>query len=142
MRATYFFSGFSKEQIKRGRALLAEAGAPVEEMRFVPVDDEILQAKVEELLLWFDNHEQPEIIDAVAGLKAVIMAVDSREQGLHAMRIYKSILEDPSEPAFAMVTQTSLVWPLADYLEHIHKEHEYMKTHNPADDPDMKRIDS
>jgi hypothetical protein len=37
-----------------------------------------------------------------------------------------------------MITETASTWTFQNYFEHLMKEHEYMKTHSPKNDPDMK----
>ena len=140
MSEIFLFRGFTKEQIEEGRNILAGKGEKLEELIFVPADSKMLETNVEELLNEADSMGQQAAKDSIEGLKTVIMAVASQDKALTIMRTYKSILKDPSEPAFAMITPTSLTWSLGYYMDHIHKEHEFMKTHNPADDPDMKKI--
>jgi hypothetical protein len=74
------------------------------------------------------------------GQRVVLMAVTQKERAVTVMRAVKSVSEDPQDIVFAMVTQTALQWTLQEYIDHISEEHEYMKTHNPADDPDMKKV--
>jgi hypothetical protein len=140
MSEIFLFRGFSKEQIVEGQQVLADKGENLTELIFVPASHEMLQINVEELLNMIEKKGQQTLTDATEGLKTVIMAVSSQEKALTIMRTYKSLLKDPTEPAFAMITSTSLTWTLGYYMDHIHKEHEFMKTHNPADDPDMKKI--
>lgn len=140
MSEIFIFRGFSAGQIEKGRRLLAEKGESLDELIFLPASKEMVDENVEVLLNRADATGQTDLTDAAEGKKTVIMAVQSQERALQIMRLYKGLLEDPSEPAFAMVTPTSLSWSLGYYMDHVHKEHGYMKTHNPADDPDMKKI--
>ncbi|OQX28529.1 MAG: hypothetical protein B0D92_08435 [Spirochaeta sp. LUC14_002_19_P3] len=70
---------------------------------------------------------------------ALIAGADKRE-AIILTRCFKSVLPQGADPAFAMVTKTGLTWTVGKYLAHIRKEHDFMKTANPADDPDMKAI--
>ncbi len=68
---------------------------------------------------------------------ALISGADKRSAVI-LMRCFKQVLPKDSDPAFAMVTETGLTWTVEEYLTHIRKEHVFMKTANPADDPDMR----
>ncbi|MBN2628028.1 MAG: DUF3783 domain-containing protein [Spirochaetales bacterium] len=135
----YLFRGFSPEEIEKGKATLAARQIDLTELLFIPVSEAMMNERMEELLnrLEIDPAVKGE---AAPGLKTVIMATGSQEKALQVMRAIKAVLADPAEPAFAMVTQTSLTWTLGYYMDHVHKEHDYMKTHNPANDPDMRKI--
>ena len=76
----------------------------------------------------------------IDGKRVVFMAVYSKERAITIMRAVKSVSADPGDIIFAMITETALKWTLQHYLDHVAEEHEYMKTHNPANDPDMKKI--
>ena len=135
----YLLRGFSPEEIENSKATLFARHIDLQELLFIPVSEAMMSVKVEELLNRLEK--DPAVNEEPAqGLKTMIMATGSQEKALQVMRAFKSVLTDPAEPAFAMVTQTSLSWTLGYYMEHVHKEHDYMKTHNPADDPDMKKI--
>jgi hypothetical protein len=63
-----------------------------------------------------------------------------RQQVLQVMRSFKAVLPDPQEMIFAVITDTARTWTFGDYIGHLGMEHEYMKTRNPDDDPDMKKM--
>ena len=56
------------------------------------------------------------------------------------MRSFKSVLPGDADPAFALITETGMDWTVAEYLDHIRKEHDYMKTADPSKDADMKEV--
>ncbi len=75
-----------------------------------------------------------------SGYRMVIVLAQDKEPVLQIMRSFKKVLPDPQNVIFAMVTREALSWTFEDYFDHLAKEHEYMKTHSPANDPDMKRM--
>ncbi len=139
MSEIYLFRGFSTEEIDKGKAILASRKEDLGDMVFLPASSAMLGENVEALLNRIDS-APPARDDDAAGSKAVIMATGSQEKALRVMRAFKAAMADPGEAAFAMVTRTSLAWTLGYYMDHVTKEHIYMKTHNPAEDPDMKKI--
>ena len=139
MAEIFLFRGFDKSEIEDGKIRLASQGEDLTNMKFVPATPGMLDENVEELLNRIEDGSSETGGDA-AGEKTVIMAVSSQEKALKVMRAFKGILNEPGSAAFAMITPTSLTWTLGYYMDHVSKEHEYMKTHNPADDPEMKKI--
>lgn len=145
MSEIILFKGFSKNQISSGKNVLAGKIDNHENITLVSVSEDMKNRNVEVLLdmiledstkhdysaLNEDNEEKN---------KVVIMAVASQERAFSVMRAYKSILDKPADAAFAMVTQNSLEWTLDYYIKHVSKEHEYMKTHDPSKNKDMKQV--
>lgn len=146
MSEIFLFKGFTKDEIEAGKSALVEKGKDLQDLIFVPAGSAMMEANVEELLTKIDGEGSHKANDLPlyqlkeGESKVVIMAVGSQDKAISVMRAYKSILEDPTQAAFAMVTESSLTWTLGYYMDHVSKEHEYMKTHNPATDPDMKKI--
>jgi hypothetical protein len=70
--------------------------------------------------------------------RVVLINSQDREQVIKVLRSFKKVLPQPQDVIFAMITETALTWRFQDYVEHLSKEHEYMKTHAPQHDPDMK----
>ena len=131
--------GFTKSQA--GKALEGLASDAKEfKTSFVPMSDEMQEMNMDVLLDSLFEGKPPGGGPLREGHRVVIMAVSSQERALAIMRAVKAVSEDPQDIVFAMVTQTSLSWTLQTYIDHVSEEHEYMKTHNPADDPDMKKI--
>ena len=139
MSEIFLFRGFEEEDILKGKNQLASQGVDLQDMVFIRADEKMLEENVEALLTRIDR-EGAESAGGAPGSMAVIMAVQSQEKALTVMRAFKKILPEAGKPAFAMITPTSLTWTLGYYMDHVTKEHEYMKDHNPADDPDMKKI--
>ena len=101
----------------------------------------MISLKMEEILNRISEGEMVEGKVLTEGRRVVFMGVSSQERAVTLMRGIKSVSDNPGDIAFAMITQTALGWSLQEYVDHVCAEHEYMKTHNPADDEDMKRID-
>lgn len=70
---------------------------------------------------------------------AIVYALD-KQTVFTLMKCMKQVVADTSKVIFAMVTEKAAGWTCSYYLQHLGKEHEYMKTHSPADDPDMKPV--
>lgn len=131
--------GFTKDQAGKALQVLSEEGGEFK-TSFAPMTDSMLDQKVERVMESLFEGKAPEGSPLREGHRVVIMAVSSQQRAISIMRAVKSQSADPGDIVFAMVTQTALQWTLAEYIDHVSREHEYMKTHNPADDPDMKQI--
>ncbi len=133
--------GFTKEQAARGLEALSEISTSEEvKTTFAPMTESMLEMVVEEVLEGLFKGESIEGKAITQGHRVIFMAVYSKERAVTIMRTMKSISENPQDIIFAMVTETAMKWTLGKYLEHVSEEHEYMKTHNPATDPDMKPV--
>jgi len=70
--------------------------------------------------------------------RVVLMHSQDKQQVIKILRSFKKVLPNPQEVIFAMITETASTWTFRHYIEHLIKEHEYMKTRSPEHDPDMK----
>ncbi len=70
----------------------------------------------------------------------VIIQSFIRDHVFAIMRGIKSASSRPGDIIFAMLTDTAANWTVQEYLDHLKEEHEYMKTHSPENDPDMRRM--
>ncbi|MDC7235030.1 MAG: DUF3783 domain-containing protein [Spirochaetales bacterium] len=131
--------GFTKDLAGQALQKLAEEGGEYS-TSFAPMTDEMRDMKMEPLLESLFEGKAPGGNPLREGHRVVIMAVSSQQRAVTIMRAVKSVSPDPHDIVFAMVTQTALGWTLQHYIDHVSEEHEYMKTHNPAEDPDMKKI--
>ena len=133
------FKGFRKEEAAAAlKTVSDEGGAGM--TRFAPMTEGMVDMKMEEILSRLSEGEMVEGKALTEGRRVVFMGVASKERAVTIMRSIKSVSEEPGEIVFAMITQSALGWTLQEYIDHVSAEHEYMKTHNPADDPDMKKI--
>lgn len=131
--------GFTKEQAAQALEIISAEGGEFK-TSFAPMTDAMTDMKMEALLESLFDGKPIAGSPLREGHRVVIMGVAAKQRAISVMRAIKSISADPQDIVFAMVTQTSLNWTLQEYIDHISEEHEYMKTHNPADDPDMKKI--
>ena len=60
-------------------------------------------------------------------LKVVLLHGYTDEQAYQIMRVIKSLGIEPENTAFATTTPSNLEWKVADLIEHLAQEHEYMK---------------
>jgi len=133
------FRGFTKDQAGEAMGILSQAGGEYK-TSFAPMTEEMTNLNMEALIDSLFQGNFPGGKALTEGQRVVLMAVQSKERAVAVMRSIKSISEDPQDIVFAMITKTALTWTLKEYIEHISQEHEYMKTHNPAEDPDMKPV--
>jgi len=80
-------------------------------------------------------------IPRVGAKPGALIAGATKRDAVALMRCFKAILDPDADPVFAMITKTGMGWSVEEYLAHIRKEHNYMKTADPSMDPDMKEID-
>ncbi len=132
--------GYSREQAQAGLTALAEVSGDDVKTTFAPMTEGMMDRPVEEVLEDLFKGKPVEGKAITQGNQVVFMAVYSKERAVTIMRTLKSLSENPKDIIFAMVTETALKWTLGKYIEHVSEEHEYMKTHNPATDPDMKPV--
>ncbi len=64
--------------------------------------------------------------------KVILINGYTNEETLKIMRAIKAVLEDPTEVAFAMGTETNRTWVVNDLLKEVSEEHEYMKNNPPG----------
>ncbi len=133
------FRGFTKDQAGQALELLKAEGGEFN-TSFAPMTEKMRDMKMQEILETMFGGSHPGGDPLREGHRVVIMAVGSKQRAVSVMRSIKSVSPDPQDIVFAMVTETAMKWTLQEYIDHVSEEHEYMKTHNPADDPDMKKI--
>ncbi|MDA3955725.1 DUF3783 domain-containing protein [Oceanispirochaeta sp.] len=133
------FRGFTKEQASQALALLSQEGGAFH-TAFSPMTDSMGNLKMEDLIAALFEGTPLGGQALTEGQRVVLMAVSQKERAVTVMRAIKTVSENPQDIVFAMVTQTALQWTLQEYIDHVSEEHEYMKTHNPAEDPDMKKV--
>ena len=67
--------------------------------------------------------------------RVIFMNGLTRDEAIALMRAAKAVLPDPESLAFSMATPNNLGWTVADLVEHVAAEHEYMRSHG-APKPD------
>lgn len=64
--------------------------------------------------------------------RLILMHGLDQAQAVAAMRAVKAALGSPDDLAFAMTTESNLDWPVAELVEHVLEEHEYMRKNPPG----------
>lgn len=152
MNKTYcLVTGISPEKIRKGLASAekhiqkdtAELAVYMQFMRDPMLNDQVGEITetfwkqptgIEEAL-----QELPEDLLTKHG-RVVIIQSFLKEHVFAIMRGIKSACSRPQDIIFAMVTDTASSWTLGEYLDHLKEEQQYMKTHSPEHDPDMKKM--
>jgi hypothetical protein len=75
---------------------------------------------------------------AEGAFRMVLMHTEERGEIMQIMKRFKSVLANPNDVIFAMITDTAQGWTFQYYVDHVAEEHEYMKSHRPEDNPDMR----
>lgn len=144
--ALCLFRGFTSDQISAGLAAAAAAmhenGYADTSLLHTVITDNLLDARVGDYIEGLlrsdfsepDTNGNPESASA----RAVLILTSNRQRLFKIMRAIKSVSDNPQDIIFASVTETALTWTFRDYFSHLSAEHEYMKTHSPDDDPDMR----
>ena len=132
--------GFSKDQAKRGLEVLYQNKSEDIKTTFAPLTEDMTQRVVEEVLEELFRGDASNGKALTQGTRFVFMAVYSKERAVAIMRAVKSVSNNPHDIIFAMITETALKWTFNQYMNHVGEEHEYMKSHNPEQDPDMKPV--
>lgn len=141
-----FSLGLSEEDIKKGKDSYYALNEEAPLLELMAVTGFMLERKVGDVLadvitgFGEKSAEQQTNQDSPCPYRMVIVLAQEREQVLQVMRSFKAVLPDPQDIIFAVITETALNWTFAEYAGHLWKEHEYMKTHKPEDNPDMKKM--
>jgi len=144
-----FTLGLSPQDIEAGIAAFDAVDQSETRLQVTPMTEDLLTSTVGEAV---DNRAQAlrdhEATDPSMGFhgvtpvpghyRMVLINSQDRQQVIKILRSFKKVLPNPDDVIFAMITETALTWTFQDYVEHLSKEHEYMKTHTPEHDPDMK----
>ena len=137
-----FTRGLSKKDIETCAMAFYVMRPPEARLQVVPITDDLLPNTVSDVIL--AQGAKPTSLDGVnppAGdFRAILIHSDERDVVMSIVKSFKSALPNPSDLIFAAITETALTWSFEYYLHHLGEEHEYMKTHRPEDDPDMKRM--
>jgi len=147
--ALCLFRGFSQNQIAKSleaaAAQLTAANYTDTEIFSRTITDDLLDVQVgEHIEALFSSDLSQDVMtreensgDSVSS-RGVLILTSDRQRLFKIMRGIKSVSENPQDIIFASVTETALTWTFRHYFSHLSEEHEYMKTHTPEGDPDMK----
>lgn len=117
---------------------------PLDDGRLAQVVGDVADAVIEELESSHVPHpipvvwENPQLEVGVGGPRVVLILTSDRQRLFKVMRGFKAVVEQPQDVIFAMITETASTWTVNQYFSHLSEEHEYMKTHSPEGDPDMR----
>ena len=145
-----FAVGLSRTDIQAGSTAFS-AAAPETALAVTPVTADLLGETVGDVIEQTTkvprgvgkNTPSPEGNGTIApggGYRMVLIHSEDKQQVMQILRSFKQVLPDPKDVIFAVITETALTWTFENYLRHLAREHEYMKTHSPENDPDMKRM--
>jgi len=143
--ALCLFRGFSEQQITAAIAAAYEfvtaAGFSETAIYSDTIPDSLLDTNVGEHIETLIRNEIPRSrsnSDDSSSARAVLILTNNKQRLFKIMRGMKSVSEEPNDIIFASITETALTWTFRSYFSHLSAEHEYMKTHSPEGDPDMK----
>jgi hypothetical protein len=136
-----FTRGLSRQDIETSAMAYYVMSPPEARLHIVPISDALLSRRVQDVIV--EQGEKTALPDDSPGpareaFRAVLIHSEERDIVMPLLKSFKSSLPHPGDIAFAVITETALTWTFAYYLDHLSQEHEYMKTHRPQDDPDMK----
>jgi hypothetical protein len=135
--------GFSEKDIIIGRKAFYKTHPHAKRLKIFPVTGELLGAIAGDVIQSIaDGSEKQREPESTSDPAFRAMLIDSRDrnQVINIMRSFKKVLSDPDNMAFAMITETAKTWTFQAYFDHLAQEHEFMKTHSPKDNPDMKKV--
>ena len=138
-----FTYGLSSDDMEACNRALSVMGLGERQPDLIPIAATMLPRMVGEVMNEIrtqstSQREHP--LPVVGGARLVFMGTQERATLIRIMQCCKSVLADPGEVIFAMVTETAVGWTFQYYLDHVIEEHEYMKSHDPRDEPEMKRL--
>lgn len=134
-----FSLGLTREDIEKGKISFYEAHQEKNELEVIPLAEDMMPVRVIEILkrVSVDGKGSDVVTDKQSSSPAqgknrvVMVNAMEREQVLRVMRSFKTVLPDPQNMIFAIITETALTWTFAEYIEHLAVEHEHMKTRKP-----------
>lgn len=139
-----FTLGLNKDDINKCIKSFTDRAAlkPGPGLNLCPVTDKIFNLKVSDVIANIQTHLEKKGDAKLIGspYRAILINSNSKDQVLAILRSFKKVLPQPNNVIFAMITDTARTWTFDYYAGHLVEEHEYMKTHSPAKDPDMKKI--
>ena len=131
---------FRKTEAEAALKVYAEAGGDASAVVVAPVTDLMLQIPAGQAARDIAEGRWPGGTPRSGGTHSALIAGGGKAEAVALMRCFRSVLPRDADPAFAMVTEKGSLWPIEEYFAHIRKEHEYMKTADPSQDPDMREV--
>ena len=132
---------FTRNDAQAALAAFENSGGDASKIIVAPITELVARQNTAEAVAAVAEGRWPGGNPRVGAKPSALIAGATKRDAVALMRSFKSVLSPDADPAFAMVTETGMGWSVEEYLAHIHKEHNYIKTANPSMDPDMKKID-
>lgn len=131
---------FARNEAQAALTAFAGAGGDASKVVVAPITELVAAQNTAEALEAVAQGKWPGGTPRSGGKRGALIAGADKKNAVALMRSFKSILPSDADPAFAMVTETGMGWTVNEYLAHIRKEHDFMKTADPSMDPDMKEV--
>ena len=131
---------FARSEAEAALAAFTEAGGDASRVIVAPITEIVADQKTAEAVNAVIKGNWPGGTPRSGGRRSALIAGADKPDAVALMRSFKSVLPGDADPAFALVTQTGMDWRVEEYLDHIRKEHDYMKTVDPSKDADMKEV--
>jgi hypothetical protein len=135
-----FTHGLSRKDIETCAMAFYVMRPPEAHLCVVPITDTLLSRTVGDVIA--EQAASSPGLDATNpsanSFRAILIVSDERDVVMDIVKSFKSALPNPGDLIFAAITETAQTWTFAYYLNHLSEEHEYMKTHRPEDDPEMR----
>jgi len=138
-----FSLGLSEEDMEKGRDSFCGMNRETPTLEVIPITEYMLSAPVGEILNSImaasglddaaKRQEKEKTLSAeFYKYRVVIVQTPEREIVLKIMRSFKSVLDDPQNIIFAVITDTARTWTFGEYIGHLGAEHEDMMNRRPA----------
>lgn len=131
---------FARSEAEAALAAFTKAGGDASRVVVAPITEVVADQKTSEAVNAVVEGNWPGGTPRSGGRRSALIAGADKTEAVALMRSFKSVLPGDADPAFALVTQTGMDWTVEEYLDHIRKEHDYMKTADPSKDADMKEV--
>jgi len=131
---------FTRSDAQAALSTFEKAGGEASRIVVAPITDLVAKQNTAEAVAAVAEGRWPGGSPRAGARPSALIAGATKRDAVALMRCFKSVLGPDADPAFAMVTETGMNWRVEEYLAHIRKEHNYMKTADPSMDPDMKEI--
>ena len=131
---------FAKTEAQAALAAFAGAGGDASRVVVAPITEKVAPQLTADAVDAVAAGNWPGGTPRTGKKRGALIAGADKANAVALMRCFKSILPSDADPAFAMVTETGLKWTVDEYLSHIRREHEFMKTADPSQDPDMREV--
>ena len=139
MKIICFSLVLSEEDVEKGKASFYALNKEAPSLHLIAITKSMLASRVgnvlervlDDLELSSVDHQQnpdDELLPDSYKYRVVIVLTAEREQVFQVMRSFKTVLPDPQNIIFAVITETALTWTFGEYIDHLGKEHESMKS--------------